>query len=200
MAKWVDMEAEKSRTERMSPREYKKHERSVICIFLRLHVNHWAIRRLIFDSEDLDHFNFLRNFAGFWKVIWKMQFYRMSDLALDESTKVLESHGLYVDDLSRVRVVDQDTADSSSKWPSDFLTFFSLSRNRETLFSEKTKDSVDDFTADFKTFLSMINDFSSQADAMGKVFLRSKLSWFLNKYHSIFYFYFNDTNYLQSLF
>ena len=53
----------------------------------------------------------------------------MSDLALDESTKVLESHGLYVDDLSRVRVVDQDTADSSSKWPSDFLTFFC--RNRE---------------------------------------------------------------------
>ena len=34
---------------------------------------------------------------------------------LDESTKVLESHGLYVDDLSRVRVVDQDTADSSRK-------------------------------------------------------------------------------------
>ena len=108
----------------------------------------------------------------------------MSDLALDESTKVLESHGLYVDDLSRVRVVDQDTADSSSKWPSDFLTFFFLCREIEKHpFSEKTKDSVDDFTADFKTFLSMINDFSSQADAMGKVFLRSKLSWFLNKYH-----------------
>ena len=84
---------------------------------------------------------------------------------LDESTKVLESHGLYVDDLSRVRVVDQDTADSSRKreikvW-SEKLTW---------KFSEKTKDSVDDFSADFKTFLAMINDFSTQADAMGKFF------------------------------
>ena len=39
-------------------------------------------------------------------------------------------------------------------------------------FSEKTKDSVDDFNADFKTFLAMINDFSTQADAMGKFFVK----------------------------
>jgi len=32
---------------------------------------------------------------------------------LDQSKKVLESQGLFVDDLSRIRVVDPETADAS---------------------------------------------------------------------------------------
>ena len=34
---------------------------------------------------------------------------------MNESHKVLESNGLYVDDLSRVRVVDPEIADASGK-------------------------------------------------------------------------------------
>merc|ERR1712035_190180 len=41
--------------------------------------------------------------------------------------------------------------------------------------TQKTKDSVDDFNADFKTFLAMINDFSTQADAMAEQVKQRKL-------------------------
>ena len=39
----------------------------------------------------------------------------MAELNMNESHKVLESNGLYVDDLSRVRVVDPEIADASGK-------------------------------------------------------------------------------------
>ena len=32
---------------------------------------------------------------------------------MNESSRVLESNGLYVDDLSRIRVLDPETADAS---------------------------------------------------------------------------------------
>ena len=48
----------------------------------------------------------------------------MTELNLDESTKVLEQNGLYVDDLSRVRVVDPETADASGRLASRLETRF----------------------------------------------------------------------------
>ena len=43
----------------------------------------------------------------------------MAELNMNESHKVLESNGLYVDDLSRVRVVDPEIADASGKYPQE---------------------------------------------------------------------------------
>ena len=44
----------------------------------------------------------------------------MAELNMNESHKVLESNGLYVDDLSRVRVVDPEIADASGKYTMQF--------------------------------------------------------------------------------
>ena len=46
---------------------------------------------------------------------------KMAELNMNESHKVLESNGLYVDDLSRVRVVDPEIADASGKRPQVIL-------------------------------------------------------------------------------
>ena len=45
----------------------------------------------------------------------------MAELNMNESHKVLESNGLYVDDLSRVRVVDPEIADASGNCPQVIL-------------------------------------------------------------------------------
>ena len=62
----------------------------------------------------------------------------MAELNMNESHKVLESNGLYVDDLSRVRVVDPEIADASGKYPQEIVH---LDMNFQSdIFSIKLKD------------------------------------------------------------
>merc|ERR1711953_260403 len=75
------------------------------------------------------------------------------NVEMNESSRVLESNGLYVDDLSRIRVLDPETADAS----------------------ESTKAAADHYVADFNDFVSMINDFTAQADAMAEQVKQRKL-------------------------
>merc|ERR1711911_336765 len=78
---------------------------------------------------------------------------KMAELNMNESHKVLESNGLYVDDLSRVRVVDPEIADAS----------------------DNTKAATDNFVADFKDFITMISDFSKQADSVAEQVKQRKM-------------------------
>merc|ERR1712235_231865 len=78
---------------------------------------------------------------------------QMAELNMNESHKVLESNGLYVDDLSRVRVVDPEIADAS----------------------DNTKAATDNFVADFKDFITMISDFSKQADSVAEQVKQRKM-------------------------
>ena len=64
----------------------------------------------------------------------------MAELNMNESHKVLESNGLYVDDLSRVRVVDPEIADASGKYPQEIGSFGYCMNFQSDIFSIKLKD------------------------------------------------------------
>lgn len=97
---------------------------------------------------------------------------------LDQSKKVLESQGLFVDDLSRIRVVDPETADASGLI---MLNSFAMKRWKSALFVatvytnfklqqynlEKTRADTEEFVSEFNEFLGLIKDFSSQSTALG---------------------------------